>query len=224
MNYSEFPLPDSEKNFNFSTMEQKTAKLISGILHPLFIPLFLAVLIFKLNVYPFSFYSPKAMYIVLALIFTFNVLTPLIFIFLFKKAGYLRTFTMDERSERIFPLIIYAVLLYVSTVLSRRWDLPPLWDVTLLMFAMLTLFTLLITLFFKISIHTVGWGGLSGLTAFLIFFYKSDYFVLLTMILLLSGIVAWARAALKTHKAGELITGFVAGFLLILTGLMIVIR
>lgn len=203
-------------------MEKKSAKLISVIFHPVFIPLLLAVFIFKLNVYPFSFFSPKAMYIVLALLLFFNVLTPVIFIFLFKKAGYVTSFAMSERNERIFPLITYAVLLYVSTILSRRWDLPPLWDVTLLMFAMLTLFTLLVNMFYKISIHLVGWGGLAGLTAFLIYFYKADYFILLTMIILLSGITAWSRAVLKTHKAGELITGFGMGFLLILSGLLFV--
>jgi len=204
-------------------MIEKSARIISFVLHPLFIPLFMAVFIFKLNVYPFTFYTDKALYIVTALTFVFNIITPVFFISILKKAGFITSLLLENRKDRILPLFVFAMLLYLNAMISRKWELPPLWEVTVLLTAMLTIMTIAISFITKISLHLTGWGGLTGLLIVLISYYQADYLIPFTVVLLLSGVSAWSRALLNAHKAGELIAGFVLGCLTIAGGLIFVI-
>jgi hypothetical protein len=203
-------------------MESKIARFLSVLLHPVFIPLIAAVIVFRLGFYPFSFYAPKAMYVVLAIVFIFNVVTPVFFIYLFKKSGIISSFTLDERRDRILPLFAYALMLYLSSVIFRQWDLPQLWHVILLLTAMLTLFVLLISVFSKISFHLSGWGGLTGMIMFLIYAYGVQYFLLLSAVVFCAGLAAWSRATLEKHKAGEIITGFIMACLIMFSGLYLI--
>ena len=203
-------------------METKIAKILSLLLHPVFIPILAAIIVFQLQIYPFIFFSQKASYVVIIVVSIFNVLTPLFFIYLFKKAGIISTYTMDDRRDRILPLFAYALMLYMSSVVFRQWDLPQLWHVIVLLIAMLTLFVLLVSLFSKVSFHLTGWGGLTGIILFLIYAYGLQLFVLLSAVVFCAGLAAWSRATLEKHKAGEIITGFIMGCLIMFTGLRLI--
>jgi hypothetical protein len=200
-------------------MQQKIARIFSFILHPVFIPLFSAIVIFRLPLYPFTFYSPMALYVVLGLVFMFNVITPLFLIYLFKKAGFIASYSMENRRDRILPLFTFALMLYLTSMISKNWDLPPLWNVVLLFSAMLTLMSLLLTFFYKVSLHLTGWGGLAGLIFVLIARYQVPYLFVLSGVLLVSGISAWSRAVLEKHKASEMAAGFVLGIFVMVTGM-----
>jgi hypothetical protein len=205
-------------------MEKKIAGIVSVILHPVFIPLYCVYFIFRLQIYPFSLFpTDREMYIVLLLITIFNVLIPLIFIFLLKKTGLIQTFQLEQKRERVFPLFIYAMMLYFSAIICRRWNLPPICDLVFLLMAMISLSSLMISFFYKISLHLIGWGTLAGLLIFFInFFGQSHYLIWLSLLIFLSGLISWSRAVLEKHKAGEMITGFVLGCLLMFAGLMVV--
>ncbi len=204
-------------------MEQKIAKVFSVLFHPVFLPLFVVFIVFMLPFYPFSFYSPLVKYIVLALILVFNVLTPLFMIFLLTKSGFVSSFSMENKRERILPLLMFAFLLYVSSAICKRWELPLLWNVTLLLMAMITLSSLLVNLFRKISLHMIAWGSLTGLLIFIISFYhQANYIILLSFVFMISGIVAWSRATMKAHSTLQLLGGYALGCLMMWGGLMVV--
>lgn len=202
----------------------KLAKTVSYLLHPVFIPLLFVVFIFNLHAYPFVFLGSNVTWYVLGLVLVFNVLTPLLLMFTLKRTGYITSFFLETRRERFALLFLYTLLLYLTAVISKKWGLPPLWEVVILLNAMLSLFVILFLFFFRISQHLAGWGALAGLLFSLIYQYKADYIVWLTVVFVLSGIVAWSRAALKAHKTGEIISGFVLGFLVISAGLFYIIR
>jgi len=202
-------------------MEQKIARVFSVILHPVFIPLLAAVVIFRMPLYPFTFYSPNAMYVVLGQVMVFNVITPLFLIYLYKKAGFISSYTLETKRDRILPLFTFALMLYLTSMISENWNLPPLWNVILLFFALLTLLSLLLTFFFRVSLHLTGWGGLIGLVIVLIAKYQVPYLYVLSILLLISGVSAWSRAVLKQHKALEMIVGFALGVCVMVAGMFL---
>ncbi len=203
-------------------MEQKTARILSVLLHPVFIPLYTALIIFRLPLYPFTFYSPLASYLVFVLVAMFNVIAPLFLIYLYKKAGFISSYSMENRSDRILPLFTFALMLYLTSMISNNWQLPPLWNIVLLLSAMLTLTALLFTFFFRISLHLAGWGGLCSLLFFLISRYNAPYLLLFSAAVLISGISAWSRAVLEKHKVYELAAGFATGIIVMLSGLYLI--
>jgi hypothetical protein len=162
------------------------------------------------------------LFVVLGLIFFFNVFTPFFILFLFVKTGIAKSFLLEKQTERILPLFIYAIMLYLSAVICKRWELSPLWDITLLLLAMTSLFTLLVTLFYKISFHMVGWGALLGLSCFLTIYYNVDMYLLISVVIILSGAVAWARAILKSHDFFQLVLGYLLGFVIFIIPLFII--
>ena len=60
-----------------------------------------------------------------------------------------------------------------------------------------------------------GVGGLTGLILTLSIIYTLDMTFFLTVTVLISGIVASARLALKAHTPMQIITGYLTGFLVV---------
>ena len=74
---------------------------------------------------------------------------------------------------------------------------------------------LLISLFWKISLHMAGLGGISGLILMLSLIYTLDMTFYLSVLFLISGIVASARLVLKEHNLLQIATGYFTGFLIV---------
>ncbi len=72
---------------------------------------------------------------------------------------------------------------------------------------LLTAFALLITYFWKISLHMIGMGAFS---IFLVFFFQFNFWVIL-LVLVLSQQVAWARIYLKSHDIWQILAGYFLG-------------
>jgi hypothetical protein len=162
----------------------KIAGTLSVLLHPLFIPVAFVLLIFRLNIYPFTFFNNNLIFFVLALVVVFNILTPLIIMYLMKRMNVITTLFLNQRRERIFPLFIYAILLYMTAMISKKWGLPALWEIVILLSAMMTLLSILVTFFWQISLHMVSWGALTGLVVSLIRHFQADYLICLTLVIL----------------------------------------
>lgn len=204
-------------------MNTNLFKGISVVLHPLFLPTISALLIFQMPVYPFSFYTPYATWIVIALTAVFTIFIPVFLIFLLKRSGFIQSYHMEEKKDRILPLFVVGLMMYLVVFVCRKWQLPVFWNIVMLLSAMQVILTLGVSLFKKISIHLVGWGSLSGLIIYLIYAFEVNYFIWLSLAILLSGLAAAARAALNAHKAGELIFGFVIGIVTMTGGLFLLI-
>lgn len=120
---------------------------------------------------------------------------------------------MHEHRERIIPITFTLVPYIFSFYFLKR--LPIINEVSLFMLgASIALAIALInTIWWKISLHMVGIGGLVGLFFALSTRYNFDitgYFIATVVI---AGFVAWARLRLNTHKPSQVYLGFIAGLI-----------
>ena len=80
---------------------------------------------------------------------------------------------------------------------------------------------LIITFFWKISMHMIGIGGLAGAMMALSFRFGLDLWLLFSVIILASGLLGVARLQLKAHSPSQVYVGFVLGFLIVFSGIFL---
>ncbi|NOY38403.1 MAG: phosphatase PAP2 family protein [Chlorobi bacterium] len=196
-----------------NSLQHKAAWVFSVILHPLWFPSVLLVLLFSLPSYVHLL--PGEIKRFDLLIVSINTLfIPVAYIIIFYRLKIIRSFQLETREERNLPLILYVVFSYVSFVVLKKVHQPSLvWQI-LLVSSTITFFCLLVNFRWKISLHMAGIGGFSGML--LIFTLRAGPVFSWWWIvsLLLSGILGTSRLMMKQHTPSEVYTGFFTGFFL----------
>lgn len=192
------------------------AKVISVLLHPLLMPTYLFTLLaflFPASLYPITPGSRNS-FLVLLLLMTF--LLPAVNIGLFKLLGVVKHISMEEREDRIKPFLLITLLYVVFTAMLHLKSGLTIGDNLfnlLVIIDALVVFSLLITFFYKASIHSVGiWGVIGILLPLNKVIDDSAIFVVTLVALVLAGLVMSARLQLNAHTPREVLVGAVSGF------------
>lgn len=197
-------------------MEEKIARLISWILHPMLIPTYAMLLILSQDTF-FVLVLPERLKLILAgLIVANTLLLPLIFIWMMRQRGIISSYQMPSRSERTFPFATTALFYFATFYMMYNLGLPGVFYLFVLGGGILIVIAMIINFFWKISIHMIGIGGLTG--GFIGLNYQmlihSNGLVLL--LIFLSGLVGFARLKQNTHNQTQVYVGFIAGVLIML--------
>lgn len=148
------------------------------------------------------------------LILLSTLVIPMISIIGLRLSGTLKSLHMPEIKDRRVPFLITSVYFILTTwFLYQKSDIDPvLWlGMGVITFSVLSL--TVVSLFWKMSAHMTGLGGL--LAVVLVLGSKFPNFGVLYPLLgtlLLCGMVASSRLLLQAHKPLEVYIGLVAGF------------
>ncbi|RRB01265.1 hypothetical protein EHT25_21930 [Larkinella rosea] len=154
---------------------------------------------------------------------------PAFLIYFLHRTGFVRSLHMDELQDRRLPYFMTA-LLYTTTTLLFTFQLPEISnsvpEIGILLGSITVSVTLvgLISLFWKISAHSVGVSGMVG--ALLGIAIKSGDITLLNPLLaliLLAGLLASARLKLNAHTPAQIAAGMGLGLLVSLTTVMFLV-
>lgn len=186
-------------------------KIVSGILHPMLLPLFGTILLFQVGA--FKMYPLEYKLYIEGIIFLNMGLLPALGIYLLKRTGHISDMDVSVRNERVFPYVISLITCTGAIFLLIRYQMP--WMIVKLFIGSIaaTLIAFLITLKWKISAHVIAFGCLVA-SSFLVCLSQGVnpvyFFVIL---LLLAGLQATSRVYLKAHTLGQVVAGFSLGFL-----------
>ncbi len=197
-------------------MEEKFAKIISYLLHPLLIPSYALLLLFGQSAYFIMMIPANFRWAMLGLIFGNTVLLPVIIIWMMRAKGLISSMHLSERRERTFPFIVTALAYFVTYYMLRKLGLPSIYLLFFLGGAILTVLATGINFFWKISIHMLGMGGLTGGFIGLMLFRSIYSPMLLIVIILLSSLVAFSRLKLNVHNEAQVYVGYVLGVVVML--------
>ena len=191
----------------------KTAsKVLSYLLHPLLMPAAGLFILFNSGTY-LSYLPMEAKKIVFMIVILCTLIIPLTLIPFFLYQKYILNIEMEERRERVIPMIS-GLLLYVFCYFwLRRIPIPPVYHAFMLGGVVAVLAAVIATWLWKISAHMIGMGGLTALVAYLIYSLKVDLQFYLILVILAAGLVGTARLMLNVHNPSQVFAGFVAGFL-----------
>jgi len=192
------------------------ARGVSALFHPLFIPTLGIFILFQLNTYISFSVTTEARRFIMIMIFVNTAIAPVLAILVLKRLGYIRDLLLDDRGERILPLLFSAVMFFMTYYLLRQLTLPSLIYFYVMGASLLVLLTLLISFAWKISIHMVSLGGLTGMLIVTSVLLNVDIALLITALILVSGLTAASRIYLGAHIPSQVYTGYLLGLIVML--------
>ncbi len=212
-------------------MLKAIANIVSVVFHPLFLPTYVLILLMVIDPYPFGFFDMgnKNAGLLIIRVFFSTFLIPGMAIFMMKMLGLISSFEMKNKQERIVPYIVSGIFfLWIFKTLVDYPKIHPLF-VSFLLGATISLFlAFFINLFSKISIHTVGIGGVLGLLLLMMMFtnyppfvfnfgvigiYQVNMLALFLIGILIAGLVGTVRLYLDAHNSADLWGGYLVGFI-----------
>lgn len=191
------------------------AKLLSRLLHPIFIPtITLAIISTKfLNIIILS----NQLNIIIIGTVIFTLLFPLLSILYLLFTKRIKSLQIEEKEERILPILFTIIWMLIGYYfLGNILEYAPVVNsIYLGMIATLGI-TLLITKYWKISLHMAAIGGCFGVFLNLQYIYGGviNYVI---FILILSGLLGYSRAILKAHNMRQIYSGFLLGVFMLVS-------
>lgn len=187
------------------------SRIISGLAHPMLMPLYAIYLIFHSNTFldftPFTLV--KAIYMI---VFITTILLPISCLPLLKSYSLISNYSLTERKDRMIPLALailsyslgfYLLMKLPGTNIFARLQLAGIISLTLL---------LIISYWWKISLHMAGIGGLCALIFTFSIRFSSSLRTMFMMAILAAGLLAFSRLKLEVHKPTQIYVGFLLGF------------
>ncbi len=197
------------------------ARVFSTVLQPLLMPLYGVLLILNANSYMALFLPPQTKMYIIITVLVCTLVVPALFIFLLNAIGMLEDLRMNNRKERILPLAVILLAYGLCAILIGRAPAP----LALLAMAagvVCIVIALIVTPFWKISLHMTGAGGVYALLLFLGMAESRDFTVYMMVATLLVGVLAWARLYLGRHTPAQVAAGFFGGFVASMIVIMLI--
>lgn len=193
----------------------KISKLISLILHPVFMPLL--ALHLSLIILPELMFTIGNLDLIYFFVFITTLVFPLIFIMILIKIGSVKSLEMKTHQERVLPLFNTVISMVLGYFFLKPFlAYSPLLLGEFLGAIIIIGFASIISNFWKISLHMLAIGGLLGVLISIHILYKPINPFIITC-LFLSGILAYARLNERAHNKTQIYIGFLAGFLIEMT-------
>jgi hypothetical protein len=194
------------------------SRVISGIFNPFIIPFggFLVLFLFSyLRIMPFQYKL-----IVLAVVYCFTILMPMLTIFLFQKINGWGIKELSHREKRFIPYILTIMAYVFCLLMMYKLNLPRYMSGIILATLIAMVICIFINLKWKISEHMTGMGGVvGGLIAFsFLFNYNPVWW--LCFFILIAGMLGTSRIILKQHTLGQVLSGFVVGVICAVYGIL----
>lgn len=198
-------------------MEERIAKVISVIFHPLLIPTYALALLLNINTH-FTLVLPENYrYLTILFVFLTSFAMPALIMLILLKIGTIKSLQMETRQERVIPLFVVAVFFYATYFLIKQGPYFAFYNIFLLGATLLVIISLFINYFTKISIHMVALGGAFGTFAGFALTVNQDLYYLLSLIILVAGVTGFARLKLNAHSPAQVYGGFILGVLVMLS-------
>ena len=156
---------------------------------------------------------------VLAMIFFTTFIIPGLGAYALVRTGHIDTLEMDSREQRRLPLLFTGLCYALTAYLFYREPVfDQLFSLVMGLIAASVFLTWGISLFWKVSAHSMAMGGSLGLLLLLNRLVpEAELLSPIVFDTLVAGTVLSARLSLNAHSPAQVYAGFGSGFLLALT-------
>ncbi len=191
------------------------AHFFSYVFHPLFIPLYIVA--FLVFVHPsycsgFSSYEKNKLILNIALN---TIFFPAFALLLMKGLGFIKSVFLVTPQDRIGPYL--ANMIFYFNVAWTFFKMTPQLDLIFPAFMtgvfLTTVAGLIANIYFKISMHAMGMGGVLGLFLIIMTYNTMLMTWPLCIAFLVTGLVCTSRLIISNHSEKEIYWGLFAGIL-----------
>lgn len=196
------------------------AHLFSFLFHPLFIPLYATYYLCFLHPGYFNGVQEKAkIWLILSVALNMS-LFPLISVLLLKTLGFITSVFLKTQRERIIPYIISNIFFFwMYLVFRNQSEIPSILTSFIFSVFLSSSVAILANIYFKISMHAIGTGGLLGLFAVILYTNISSSITLpFALAFLIAGVVCTSRMIVSDHTQKDIYLGLILGIVCQLAG------
>ena len=197
-------------NKNPTKIENLSSKIISYIFHPLLMPTIGLYFFFNSGTYLETINNEAKNFLYLIVGFSTCIL-PILSLPVFIYRRLIKNIEMDVRNERIIPAIFALLFYFLGYYLLKNIPMPNILLAYISSVVAIASLALLITIWWKISFHTLAIGGIIGALIALSLRLDADIQYYIMFSLILAGFVATARLRLNAHNYLQVVAGFVLG-------------
>jgi len=194
-------------------MQKLIAKIISVIFHPLFMQGYGILILFFISGTFLSYLAGPVKNIVLIIIAVNTIILPLSVVPLYISQKIIKSIHMETARERVIPLVMNSIFFYLGFYLLNKLQVPELIKMYVLASFSVVVVTLLVSLKWKISIHMMGIGGLTGAIISISWHLGVDMKAVWMGLILCGGLIGFARLELNKHTPAQVYSGFFIGFI-----------
>ncbi len=191
-------------------MQEKLAKIISIVFHPVLVPTLGMVLLMNSGFY-FSMLSWEGKRFVLLVVFFTTCILPLLLVSIMAINPRF-DISMPKSTDRVIPQLAGAVFYYLGFILLGRMNIFPVFKLFMLAGVLVLVALLIVSFKWKISNHMAAIGAITGAFFALSFRKGLNPIYSLVIVILVSGLVGTARLILKKHTIGQVVAGYILGF------------
>jgi hypothetical protein len=190
------------------------ATFISYLFHPVFIPTIVVIAMYFLVPVSFKGITPDTAKLRLITVVMLTAFFPLFSVLLMKALGFIKSVYMYDPKDRIIPLIAIMIFYFWSQqVFSNLKDTPFIIKVWMLGLFWGVIVLFMISIFFKISMHTTAAGGMVGIMLVLLLTSTVNLMTAFFVSIVLAGVIGTARLLLGQHRQPEIWLGYIVGII-----------
>lgn len=210
---------ENSSTIQFGLPAKIFAQINSYLFHPLFVPLYIILFLLYLHPSAFTGFSDATKVRVVFIVIINLLFFPLISVLLLKAVGFIDSIYLKNQKDRIIPYIASGIFFFWAYhVFKEQSQYPEVWVSYLLGLFLASSAALIANIYFKVSMHAVGVGGLLGM----FYLLSNSQEMLMTWsfvaVLLITGMVCTSRMILKAHNAVDIYGGLIIGVLTQIAG------
>jgi len=201
-------------------MLKRIADFVSFISHPIFVPFYTVLLYFHITDRYFLAQNREFLLVYIGIV---GILIPLLFFAVMYFAKGISDIRLSAPGERLFFSMVmagvYLMIFYKLMHLRQFVELFPFFLGIFLSVSTLCIYNLFRQ---KPSIHTMAMGGVLGFLLIWSYYTKINILDWISIIILLTALVAAVRLYLHAHTMQDLLRGFLIGLLMQFLGFYLV--
>ena len=193
-----------------SSWQTRLSRALSWLLHPFVVPLY--VLGFMLLTDGFLSRLPASIKSYLAwIVVLYAAIVPMLSIAFMRGLGLLKNFGLHSQRSRLLPLLVGAISYVLCAITRSDVAVASIIRKFVLAAACCEVLALIVTPFWKISLHLICMGGVTAVFTLLSVAGAGQHFWALVATILLSGALASARLHLGAHNPSQIAVGYFGG-------------
>ena len=202
--------PEEPSIAHDSSWQTRLSRALSWLLHPFVVPLY--VLGFMLLTDGFLSRLPASIKSYLAwIVVLYAAIVPMLSIAFMRGLGLLKNFGLHSQRSRLLPLLVGAISYVLCAITLSDVAVATIIRKFVLAAACCEVLALVVTPFWKISLHLICMGGVTAVFILLSVAGAGQHFWALVATILLSGALASARLHLGAHNPSQIAVGYFGG-------------
>lgn len=185
---------------------------------PFYLPILGLMALFFLSY--LNLYHPGYKFLVLAVVYFFTILLPTLLIHLYRNYHGWSPFELGSKERRIVPYVISILCYFVCLHIMEQMHIPFFMRSIVVTALVIQIVCALINVWWKISTHTAGIGGVAGAIFVFSEVFRFNPLWWTCLVLIIAGVLGTSRMILRQHTLSQVVAGFLVGVVCAIVGIV----